>query len=155
QVPSPIQSGNEIFVTGNAILVAEDNFIWRSTDDGGSWDVVEQFALSGVHSFTQSGNRIYGAGIAGLFLSTDNGASWDFSVFNGGALSLTSVGNTVYLGSGGRVPQSPDPGVTWPGASKNLGRGPMAALLSDGTRVWAGTSQDTAGVYVTTNGGVN
>jgi len=155
QLPSPIDNGNEVFVTGNAILVAEDNFIWRSTDDGGSWDPVEQFALSGVHSFTQSGNRIYGAGIAGLYLSTDGGAHWQFSVFNGGALSLTSVGNTIYLGSGGRVSQSTDSGVTWHDASNNLGRGPIAALLYDGTRVWAGTSQDTAGVYVTSNGGAN
>ena len=155
QLSSPIQNGNEVFITGNAILVAEDNFIWRSTDDGGSWDPVEQFALSGVHSFAQSGNRIYGAGISGLYLSTDSGAHWQFSVFNGGALSLSSVGNTIYLGSGSRVSQSTDQGVTWHDASHNLGKGVIRALLYDGTSVWAGTSEDTAAVYVTSNGGAN
>lgn len=61
EVPSPIQNGSEIFVSGNAIIVAEDNFIWRSTDDGASWDVVEQFALTGVSSFAQAGTKLFAA----------------------------------------------------------------------------------------------
>ena len=155
QVPSPIQEGNEIFVSGNAILVAEYNFIWRSTDNGGSWDVAEQFALSGVKSFSESGGRILGAGVGVLYRSTDNGAHWQFSPFAGGALSLSSVGNTVYLGGGNKVSKSTDSGLSWTDVSNNLGKGSIEALLYDGTNVYAGTPNDTAGVYITSNGGAS
>jgi photosystem II stability/assembly factor-like uncharacterized protein len=88
-VASPIENGGESIVSDDAIIIAEDNFIWRSTDDGASWDVVEQFALTGISSFARAGTKLFGAATTGIQTSTDNGASWSFEAFSNGAYSLS------------------------------------------------------------------
>src|SRR4030095_16436369 len=154
QINSIIEVPNQIFANSTAIIVSEDNFIWQSLDDGASWDVTEQFALSGVWSFTQSGNRIIGAGITGIYFSTDNGSTWDYTNMSGGASSLSSFGNTVFLG-GQNVLKSTNSGVTWVSSSSGLGIGTIDALFFDGTHVFAGTTGDTAGIYKSTNTGTS
>src|SRR6185312_12240743 len=94
ELPSPIDTGDELFVSDNAIIVASDNFIWRSLDDGVSWDLVEQFALSGINSFARAGSVLFAAAISGIETSTDNGGSWTFTPFQDGTLSFSSNGNT-------------------------------------------------------------
>lgn len=86
-IPSIITNAGKSIVSDNAIIVAEDNFIWRSTDDGASWDVVEQFALTGVSSFAQAGTKLFAAENTGIETSTDNGGTWSFSPFSDGAYS--------------------------------------------------------------------
>src|SRR4030095_8901370 len=152
-VPSIITNAGEAIVSDNAILVAEDNFIWRSTDDGMNWDVVEQFALTGIGSFAKAGTKLFGAARTGIQTSTDNGASWNFEPFSNGANSFASNGNTIYLGSNSKVFKSTDLGATWIDMSKGLGNGGIEALLYDGNTVFAGTPADTAGIYRSTNGG--
>ncbi|MEO8665811.1 MAG: T9SS type A sorting domain-containing protein, partial [Ignavibacteria bacterium] len=154
QIPSPIIYANEVFVSGDAILVAEFNFIWRSTDEGISWEPVEQFALSGVYSFAKSGGKIFAASLARLYTSTDNGATWTNIIFPGGAFKLSSVGDTIYLGNG-KVSKSTDAGVTWNTASNGLGIGEIRALLYDGVNVFACAASDTSGVYISTNEGAS
>ena len=62
EVASPIDKGDKIFVSDDAIIVASDNFIWRSLDDGDSWDLVEQFALTGISSFARAGAKLFATG---------------------------------------------------------------------------------------------
>ena len=90
-VTSPIGNGGKSIVSDDAIIVAEDNFVWRSTDDGASWDVVEQFALTGISSFAKAGTKLFGAGTTGFHTSTDNGGSWTFSPFSNGAYSFPQM----------------------------------------------------------------
>jgi photosystem II stability/assembly factor-like uncharacterized protein len=155
QVASPIQNGGEAFVSDTAIIVAEDNFIWRSTDDGASWDVVEQFALSGISSFARAGTKLFAAATTGIMTSTDNGGSWTFSEFSNGAYSFSSDSNIVYLGSSSKIFKSTDLGGTWIDVSTGLGKGGIQALLFDGTTLFAGTPADSAGIYKSTNGGTS
>ena len=63
-----------------------------------SWDVVEQFALTGIGSFAKAGTKLFGAARSGIQTSTDNGASWNFEPFSDGAYSFSSNGSTIYLG---------------------------------------------------------
>src|SRR4030095_12670663 len=151
-VPSPIANGGETIVSDNAIIVAEDNFIWRSTDDGVSWDVVEQFALTGISSFAKAGTKLFGAARTGIQTSTDNGASWNFEAFSNGAYSFSAVGSTIYLGSNSKVFKSTDLGATWIDMSNGLGNGGVQALLYDGSTLFAGTPADAVGIYRSTNG---
>jgi photosystem II stability/assembly factor-like uncharacterized protein len=97
-IPSPIENAGESIVSDDAIIVAEDNFIWRSTDDGATWDVVEQFALTGISSFAKAGTKLFGAATTGIQTSTDNGASWSFEAFSSGAYSFSASGNTILSG---------------------------------------------------------
>src|SRR4030095_9831772 len=154
-VPSPIANAGETIVSDNAIIVAEDNFIWRSTDDGLSWDVVEQFALTGIRSFGRAGEKLFGAANTGIQTSTDNGGRWTFSPFSDGAYSFSSDGTVIYLGSTDKVFRSTDVGTTWIDVSTGLGKGGIQALLFDGTDLFAGTPADAAGVYTSTNGGAS
>jgi len=91
-IPSIITNAGKSIVSDNAIIVAEDNFIWRSTDDGASWDVVEQFALTGISSFAKSGTKLFAAARTGYHTSTDNGGSWSFIPFSNGADSFSGGG---------------------------------------------------------------
>jgi photosystem II stability/assembly factor-like uncharacterized protein len=152
-VEAPITDAGKAIVSNDAIIVAEDNFIWRSTDDGASWDPVEQFNLTGISSFARIGTKIFGASGSGIESSTNNGASWTFQPFSGGAQSFSANGNTVYLGSSSKVFRSTDLGATWNDMSTGLGNGSIQALLYDGSTVFAATPDDAAGIYRTTNGG--
>jgi photosystem II stability/assembly factor-like uncharacterized protein len=154
-VPSIITDAGEAIVSDNAIIVAEDNFIWRSTDDGANWDVVEQFALTGIGSFAKAGTKLFGAARSGIQTSTDNGASWTFEPFSDGAYSFSSNGSTIYLGSSSKVFKSTDLGATWIDVSTGLGHGGIQALLYDGSTLFAGTLADAVGIYRSTNGGAN
>jgi photosystem II stability/assembly factor-like uncharacterized protein len=152
-IPSIITNAGESIVSDNAIIVAEDNFIWRSIDDGMNWDVVEQFALTGIGAFARVGTKLFGAGRTGIQTSTDNGASWNFEPFSNGAFSFSAVGSTIYLGSNNKVFKSTDLGGTWIDMSTGLGKGGIQALLYDGTTLFAGTPADATGIYRSTNGG--
>jgi len=154
-VASPIENGGESIVSDNAIIIAEDNFIWRSTDDGASWDVVEQFALTGISSFARAGTKLFAAATTGFHTSTDNGARWTFEAFSNGAYSFSASGNTIYLGSNSKVFKSTDFGATWIDMSTGLGHGGIRALLYDGSNLFAGTPADAAGIYRSTNGGAS
>ena len=152
-IPSIITNAGKSIVSDNAIIVAEDNFIWRSTDDGASWDVVEQFALTGISSFARAGTKLFGAATTGIQTSTDNGASWSFEAFSNGAYSFSASGSTIYLGSSSKVFKSTDLGTTWIDVSTGLGKGGIQALLHDGSTLFAGTPADAVGIYRSTNGG--
>ncbi len=154
-VASPIDKGDKIFVSDNAIIVASDNFIWRSLNDGATWDLVEQFALTGTSSFARAGTKLFATGTTVLRTSLDNGGSWTFSPFPDGAFSLSSDGTTIYLGSGNKVFKSTDMGGTWNDVSTGLGHGSIQALLFDGSNLFAGTQAEAAGIYRSTNGGTS
>lgn len=154
-VASPIVKGDKIFVSDDAIIVASDNFIWRSLSDGASWTLVEQFALTGTSSFARAGTKLFATGTTVIWTSLDNGGSWTLNPFSDGAFSLSSNGSTIYLGSGSKVFKSTDTGETWVDVSTGLGHGGVQALLFDGTNLFAGTPGDSAGIYRSTNGGTS
>jgi photosystem II stability/assembly factor-like uncharacterized protein len=155
ELASPIDKADKIFVSGNAIIVASDNLIWRSLDDGASWDVVEKFALTGTSSFARAGTKLFAAQTSGMETSTDNGGTWTFSAFPDGVYSFSGIGTTIYLGSSSKVFKSTDLGATWINVSTGLGKGGIRALLFDGTNLFAGTPADAAGIYRSTNGGTS
>jgi photosystem II stability/assembly factor-like uncharacterized protein len=154
-VTSPFIKGDKVFVSDNAIIVASDNFIWRSLSDGASWTLVEQFALTGISSFARAGTKLFATGTTAIWTSLDNGGSWTLTPFPDGATSLSSDGSTIYLGSSNKVFRSTDMGGTWNDVSTGLGHGGIIALLFDGTNLFAGTPADAAGIYRSTNGGTS
>jgi hypothetical protein len=154
-VESIIHSGDQIFVSGDAILVAEDNFIWRSVDDGATWDVVEQFALTGIQGFARVGTRLLAVASTGYETSDDNGENWKFTYFDGSVGSFRSEGTTIYMGSSSKVYRSTDFGASWQDHSNGLGRGLVHAMFVEGDTVFAGTGTDAFGIYRSTNRAVN
>jgi photosystem II stability/assembly factor-like uncharacterized protein len=155
EIAAPVHNGGKMIVSDDAIIVAADNIIWRSLNDGISWEAVEQFALSGINSFARVGTKLFATGTTVLWTSVDNGGSWTMSPFPGGAVSLSSNGGTIYLGSGSKVFKSTDLGATWMDVSTGLGKGSILALLYDGSTLFAGATADAAGIYRSTNGGTS
>jgi photosystem II stability/assembly factor-like uncharacterized protein len=155
EIAAPVHNGGKMIVSDDAIIVAADNFIWRSLNDGVSWNLVEQFALSGINSFARVGTKLFATGSTVLWTSLDNGGSWTMSPFSPGAVSLSSNGGTIYLGSSSKVFKSTDLGATWMDVSTGLGQGSILALLYDGSTLFAGATADSAGIYRSTNGGTS
>jgi photosystem II stability/assembly factor-like uncharacterized protein len=155
EIAAPVHNGGKMIVSDNAIIVAADNLIWRSLDDGVSWNAVEQFALSGINSFARAGTKLFATGTTVLWTSLDNGGSWTKSVFPDGAVSLSANGSTIYLGSSSKVFKSTDLGATWIDVSAGLGHGSIVSLLYDGSILFAGATADSAGIYRSTNGGTS
>jgi photosystem II stability/assembly factor-like uncharacterized protein len=155
EIAAPVHNGGKMIVSDNAIIVAADNLIWRSLDDGVSWNAVEQFALSGINSFARVGTKLFATGTTVLWTSLDNGGSWTMTPFPPGAVSLSSNGGTIYLGSSSKVFKSTDQGTNWTDVSTGLGQGSILALLYDGSTLFAGAIADSAGIYRSTNGGTS
>ena len=97
---------NDIVVTGNYIFTGtESGFIYRSTNNGNSWDTVFNTNGLRIWNFAISGNYIF-AGCdahtnpmwANIFRSTDNGTSWNLSSSGipGGDISVKVYGNNLY-----------------------------------------------------------
>jgi photosystem II stability/assembly factor-like uncharacterized protein len=155
EIAAPVHNGGKMIVSDNAIIVASDNIIWRSLDDGVSWNAVEQFALTGINSFARVGTKLFATGSTVLWTSLDNGGTWTMTPFPAGATSLSSDGITIFLGSGSKVFKSTDQGANWIDVSVGLGHGSILALLYDGSTLFAGATADPAGIYRSTNGGTS
>ncbi len=156
-VPSPIEDGDKIFVSKDAIIVSEFNFIWRSINDGATWQLTEQFAFSGIASFAGTDTTVFAASYSGIYTSINNGKNWKYSNFPGGAYSLSSdtINNIIFLGSNSKVFKSTNEGGNWIDVSHNLGYGAVTALLYDGINLYAATPYDTSGIYASRNKGQN
>lgn len=157
QVPSSVSDAGKMFVSDNAIVVAAGNFIWRSVDDGSSWQLVYQYALSGTTGFARAGNStVFEIGGGNLRRSTNNGASWTQITFPGGSTaSVSGFGDVVYVGASGSVWRSADLGTTWTNVSGTIANGPVSVLRYDGTSLLAGTSSDAVPISRSTDGGAS
>ena len=156
QVPSPVSDAGKMFVSDDAIIVAAGAFIWRSIDDGASWQLVYQFALSGTTGFGRAGNTLFEIGGGNLRKSTNNGASWAQISFPGGSTaSISGFGDVAYIGANGSVWKSIDFGSTWTNVSGTIANGDINVLVYDGSTLLAGTASDAASVFRSTDGGAS
>lgn len=157
-VNSPIDDAGNVFVSGNAIIVSNFNFIWRSINDGRTWQLTEQFALSGINDFAKADTTLFAASSSGYYTSVNNGSKWIFHSFTGGgvfSLSADTVNKIIYLGSTGKVYKSSNEGATFTNISTNLGFGAVQSLLYSSNNLYAALPFDTAGVYISKNNGAN
>jgi hypothetical protein len=83
---------------------AEDSTgVFRSTDNGASWTIVDSGLATVPYCFTVSGTNLFAAGY-GIFLSTNSGTTWievDSGLANRNILSLAVSGDRLYAGTNG------------------------------------------------------
>jgi photosystem II stability/assembly factor-like uncharacterized protein len=132
--------------------------IWRSTDDGTTWDRIEMLPLQNMHTATSTGfsdpdfaidaaGTIYGTEIdlanVSVFSSRDNGQTWpdgDPLATSGDRPWLAARGpDEVYLRVTGQLQKSTDGGVTWAQRTDPPGYGDLSVDPTDPQGLFMGT----------------
>lgn len=150
QINTGLQTLNiNTFATCGNYLFAGGTGLYRSSDDGLTWNPVGPFTNAWVHTLAVLGSDIY-AGTEGQYIyrSTDNGNTWTQIGQNNGLQSsiiqsLNVIGTSIFAGTNGGVYLSTDNGQTW----SHTGLQAIAfSFAQNGQYIFAGTGF-TTGVY--------
>ena len=149
-----------ISLDSQTMLAAGDSTgLWRSTNNGGSWEEVGSFGASYIKALAISSDgtvmaiAVYGGQI---WTSEDSGTSWTArdSSRNWTSIAMSSNGGRmVASANGGDVYISTDSGVTWTATDPEPAGQPWTsvAMSSDGKRVAATVSSNTGTGYIYTS----
>jgi len=141
------------------IFAACDDSLYRSTNDGESWDGVPGLPSGGIDDlYITAAGWIFAAHYNDVYVSIDDGATWGpvypqaAAQFSKNAIAVNSA-NVMFIGSYEGVRRSDDNGQTWNYINTGL---PTTiditdlAIAANGTTIYAAT---TDGFYVSTNSG--
>ncbi|MEI6750648.1 MAG: hypothetical protein WCM93_15935, partial [Bacteroidota bacterium] len=114
---SPSDNKKAIAKIGSSLFVGTFNGIWRSDDNGLTWN--KKHYGTG-YAFASNGTTLFAGTDFGILRSTNNGDTWTFNdlggaLFMGGIFSLAVNGNNVYASSemDGVTVHSEDNGLTF------------------------------------------
>ncbi len=157
QISGPLVFSDSILFTGNF-----RTGIYRSTDFGGTWEVLNNgpkqsnitaFAVA-QRTDSVSGNRLYAATDSGLFVSTNDGGNWvevDSGMGEKYIVSVAATGmNVIVSTSHSGIFFSKNGGITWSAANTRMDQCDCFAI-SDST-IFAGTG---SGLFKSTDNGNN
>ncbi len=143
--------GNYIFAGGGAVML-------RSSDDGSSWETIQnglQYGQTTVTGMVVTEGKILASTFAGVVVSTDDGDNWSTLVGTGQANQVTNcvavIDSTVLVGWAGGIIRSPDDGRSWYDPQGYIKTATIFSIAGDSLRIYAGT---TDGVHVSTDDGV-
>jgi len=141
------------------VFAACDDSLYRSTNDGESWDGVPGLPSGGIDDlYITAAGWIFAAHYNDLYISIDDGASFNPvypsvpAQFSKNAVAVNST-NIMFIGSYEGVRRSDDNGQTWNYINTGL---PTTiditdlAIAANGTTIYAAT---TDGFYISTNSG--
>jgi uncharacterized protein (TIGR03437 family) len=146
------------FVSNGGFLFAglRGNGVYRSRDNGNSWESTNTNIFSVVFALAVSGSKLFaGTGGSGVYLSTDNGANW--TLVNNGlkgknvySLAVSGANLLAGLESTG-VFRSSNDGANWVSSNKGLIATQIRALGVNGATVLAGTVK--SGIFLSRDRG--
>lgn len=148
-----------VAVNGPTLLTAVYRVgVFRSTDYGSSWKVVQGIPLTAVRAFLVNGAVALAGTDVGVYRSTDNGSSWIW-VNNGYTPSgyvyaLAGSGGNVFAGTEGNgigVFRSTDDGLTWSPSGNGLVNPGVKGVAVGSSTIWAATD---GGVSRSTSNGL-
>jgi hypothetical protein len=144
--------GNVITFTsgGSYVFAGADAGIYRSSDNGATWTLVDNAAPS-VTSMTTNGSYIFAAN-GYLYSSSNNGNGWGNLQPGSDNVECIAASNTaLYLRDrSDDVYASTDNGSTWNNGYYAYPSGKIQSLCANGNSLFAGTG---SGVYVSTDTG--
>ena len=156
---------NNIVSNQNGYLFASGSYpsygVWRSTNNGASWDMPDPNFMSSIYSLciSQSGTLFAGSSGGGVYRSTNNGVNWIQSQPYATVHSLTAAPNgyvyghfDVSLGQTG-IYRSINSGVSW--QYVGFGNNDYYVLKTNSAGHIFASGFYGAGVYRSTNNGTN
>jgi photosystem II stability/assembly factor-like uncharacterized protein len=166
----PIGGVNSLSVSGNTIFACtEFDGIYRSTDNGISWDLIGNFnELGNVFCLTVSEKNLFAGTSSGVYLSTNSGINWtsaDTALIKHSVASIAVSGNNVFAGTGMRIDidgdvfVSTNSGTSWSLASKDLDNNSISTMAISGSNLFAGTKIGYEwpghGLFLSSNNGIS
>jgi photosystem II stability/assembly factor-like uncharacterized protein len=137
---------------GNSLFIGCSDHIYRSNDNGLSWQIVSDY---GGTAFAKEGNTIWAGTLYGILNSEDNGDTWTYTNLGLGYSAISSIlisGNEIWAGTDSQegILYSADNGVTWTTLPGELGGASGLVISKIGNDIFIGT--DWIGVWKLTNG---
>jgi photosystem II stability/assembly factor-like uncharacterized protein len=144
------------FAVRNKTIYAIGEYVFRSEDTGQSWQASRGLdRQEGAQSIDSIGNILLAGSEEGVFRSLDSGKTWNESGKFGDVASFgpfAKIGTVIFVASGG-IFRSSDSGVMWTNASHGMADSGVFALVSVGTKLFAGTYEGFT--YQSTDSGQN
>ncbi|MBM2817201.1 MAG: two component regulator propeller domain protein [Ignavibacteria bacterium] len=160
QIPILISSGTNYklrVVSSSPILFAElpgsisINYLnpeWQATSGPGAGG--NQYV---IYYSTGSNNLFLGTQTGGIYRSADDGDTWTQLTGPNYVLCFAENNDYLFAGTSGMgLRRSSNHGDTWEDVSTGLGTGPVQAVCTNGTTIYAGLGND-GGVYQSTSNG--
>ncbi len=147
---------NAFTANGNDLFVATVTGIFRSTDDGLSWQATDSgLGNTGCGALVSFGTKVLTATNSGLYQSTDDGIDWilvDTSLTKRTVVYTLGVsGMNLFAGGSNGIFHSTDNGTTWIAADSGLfGIDGVYSFAAQGPDLYLGGY---GGIFLTTNNG--
>jgi photosystem II stability/assembly factor-like uncharacterized protein len=147
---------NCMIVSGANIFVGTNRGVFRSTDNGVSWDSVSSGLTNiDIRSLASDGANLFaGTWGDGIFLSTNSGISWAAVSTNLNNFSIHTIainGSSIFDGTENGICRSTDNGSMWYLVTNGLANGSVQVIAVKGTDILAGTGG--GGVFRSTDDG--
>ena len=112
---------DEIFAIGNTVFIATGDGIYKSTNNGDSWERKLNPGINKSNQGLDSDNGVFATGVngTGVYISSDNGETWNLTSTNGlnidtSYYSVKIHDNVIVVSThGGEMFISTDLGNTW------------------------------------------
>jgi hypothetical protein len=139
------QQISAIVTSETEALIATNDGVYRSVNNGGTWTRIENDSLSATATLVLSGATVF-AGGNGVFVSTDTGKTW-VRRSNGlpqyfGVTSMASGGGKVFATDGTSLFFAQDNGTNWFQIDQGLDSSYIKSLLVVGPFLYVGTDDD-------------
>jgi hypothetical protein len=150
---------NALISYGSSIYSGTINGIYKSTDNGESWNL-SLLSTSDIYCFASVGGYLFaGRNAAGVCRTSNDGINWSYSgLTSSNVYSLLTKGSLLFAGSQnaayGGVYISTDYGGNWNNVSSGLQSSPVHSFTLSGENIFAGV-QDSPfnGVYFSVSNG--
>jgi photosystem II stability/assembly factor-like uncharacterized protein len=155
----PETSAYSVIVDSSGNVLAACGGIYRSTNNGETWNaVLDTYFLGHATSLATGASGLVFAGLGfalgdAAYVSRDSGLTWtSFGLANSQVLSICALGNTLFAGTSGGVFRSHTASSNWTMVSAGLRHTVIRSLVVARNNVlFAGA--DYSGVYRSTNRG--
>ncbi len=156
--PGGSVNGLAVARSSGYICAATDGGIYRSTDDGGTWDRV--YNTESFHAVAAgSGSYVFAGTSDGVYMSTDAGLTWSSTTNSSNTISLavTSTGTILAGTFNNGILASTDNGTSWKQIAYTSGVEVYSIAVDSSGYLYSGTYDSTApyleGVYRSTDNG--
>jgi len=159
EVTDVFQGADVVGASGDTLLAGGGSDIWRSTDEGDTWDRLEGMVSHVTFSIYTAADTMFVGRQGDILRSYDAGETFDvlelpiaFSIVN--AYDFARLGSNLYVGtSSDGIYMSTDLGDTWAPAQDGMGLKDVESIQAVGSTLVAGTHY--CGVYRSEDAGAS